>query len=159
QLAGEFENRRQYVTAEKAWSKAIDDYGPGHDEVRRKRLNQIIGNWGRFETNQPQVAGAKGTVEFRFRNGNKVSLEAHAIKVETLLNDIKAFLKANPANRQDLWEKIQISNIGYRLVEKNEKQYLGDKVANWDIDLKPEADHVDSRITVKTPMTKPGAYL
>src|SRR5205085_3500013 len=88
-LAGEFENRRQYVTASNAWSKAIDEYGAGHDEYRRKRLNQIIGNWGRFEPNQAQTAGNKGTVEFRFRNGNKVSLEAHAIKVETLLNDVK----------------------------------------------------------------------
>src|SRR5262249_22743079 len=30
---------------------------------------------------------------------------------------------------------------------------------SWEVDLKPEKDHVDSRITVTTPMTKPGAYL
>src|SRR5438270_1761792 len=36
QIAGEFENRRQYVKAEHAWSKAIEEYGGGHEEVRRK---------------------------------------------------------------------------------------------------------------------------
>src|SRR5262249_16013895 len=49
--------------------------------------------------------------------------------------------------------------IGYRLVEKQQKEYLGDKVASWDMGLKPRPEHVDDRVTMDTPLTKPGAYL
>ena len=69
---------------------------PGNDSYRQKRLDQIVGNWGRFEPGQTQPAGKKAVVDFRFRNGNKVSFEAHAIKVAKLLDDVKAYLKSNP---------------------------------------------------------------
>src|SRR5262249_4050746 len=48
-LAQEYEDRRQYVKAADAWRQAVAEYGPGHDNVRPKRLDQIVGNWGRFE--------------------------------------------------------------------------------------------------------------
>src|SRR5262249_55439367 len=38
-------------------------------------------------------------------------------------------------------------------------RYLGEKVAAWDQDLKPRPNHVDDRITVSTPLKKPGVYL
>lgn len=163
-LASEFEDRRQYVKAANMWQRAINDYGPGNNNWRQERLQQIVGNWGRFEYARVQSAGgadgreaAGGTVDFRFRNGTKVSFEAHAILVPKLLNDVKAYLAANPG--QINWNEINIGNIGYRIVEQNQQQYLGEKVAAWDLDLKPRPEHVDDRITVKTPMTKPGAYL
>ena len=36
------------------------------------------------------------------------------------------------------------------------QQYLGDKVAAWDLDLKPRPDHVDDRVTVTTPLHEAG---
>jgi uncharacterized protein YfaS (alpha-2-macroglobulin family) len=156
-LAGEYEDRRQYVKSAEAWQQAIAEYGAGHDSFRQKRLDQIVGNWGRFEMGETQPAGKKAVVDFRYRNGNKVSFEAHAIKVSKLLDDVKAHLKGNPA-RVD-WNTINIGNIGYRLVEQNQRQYVGDKVAAWDVDLKPRPAHVDERITVSTPMETAGAYL
>src|SRR5262249_20121793 len=83
--------------------------------------------------------------------------EAYAIKVEKLLSDVKEYLKSNPP-RLD-WEHLNIGNLGYRLVEKEEKTYLGDKVAAWDMELKPRDRHVDDRITISTPLVKPGASL
>ena len=68
---------------------------------------------------QVQPAGKKATVDFRFRNGNKVSFEAHAINVAKLLDDVKAYLKSNPGQLD--WHKLNIGNIGYRLVEQNRK--------------------------------------
>jgi uncharacterized protein YfaS (alpha-2-macroglobulin family) len=156
-LASEYEDRRQYLKSAAAWKKAIAEYGAGHDNYRQKRLDQIVGNWGRFEPGQTQPAGKKAVVDFRFRNGNKVSFEARAIKVAKLLDDVKAYLKGNPG--QIDWNTINIGNIGYRLVEQNQQQYVGDKVAGWDVDLKPRPAHVDERITVPTPMDKAGAYL
>jgi uncharacterized protein YfaS (alpha-2-macroglobulin family) len=157
-LAGEYEDRRQYVRSAEGWKKAIDEYGPGPNNVRKQRLDQIVGNWGRFEQGEVQPAGTKATVDFRFRNGNKVSFEARPIDVAKLLEDVKTYLKGNPGNNVD-WQKTNIQNIGYRLVEQNETVYLGEKAASWDMDLKPQKEHVDDRVTVTTPLLKPGAYL
>jgi uncharacterized protein YfaS (alpha-2-macroglobulin family) len=157
-LAGEYENRRQYVKAAAAWKKAIEEYGPGDHNYRQLALDQIVGNWGRFEPGEVRPAGTKATVDFRFRNGNKVSFEAHAIDVAKLLDDVKAYLKSNPGNTVD-WNKTNIANIGWRLVDGGDAKYIGEKVAAWDMDLKPQPEHVDDRVTVTTPLLKPGAYL
>jgi uncharacterized protein YfaS (alpha-2-macroglobulin family) len=156
-LAAEYEDRRQYVKSAEAWKKAIAEYGTGREDRRQKRLDQIVGNWGRFEAGAMQPAGVKAVVDYRFRNGRKVSFEAHAIKVAKLLDDVKAYLKSNPGQLD--WNTINVGNIGYRLVEQNQQQYLGDKAAAWDVDLKPRPQHVDDRVTITTPMDKPGAYL
>lgn len=156
-LASIFEDRRQYPKAAAAWREAIKEYGPGDHNHRAQRLEQIVGNWGRIEPGRVQSAGQKAVVDYRFRNGSKVSFEAHAIRVGKLLDDVKAYLKSKPA--QVDWNQINIQNIGYRLVEQGQAQYLGDKVAAWDVNLKPRPNHVDERITVPTPLTKAGAYL
>ncbi|MBL8796167.1 MAG: alpha-2-macroglobulin [Planctomycetia bacterium] len=155
-IAQEYEDRRQYVKAAEAWKQAIKDYGAGAN--RQQRLDQIVGNWGRFEQGQMQPGGKPALVDFRFRNATKVSFEATAIKVPQLLDDVKEYLKGNPGGRLE-WEKTNIGNLGHRLVEKQEAKYLGEKVAAWDLDLKPRPEHVDDRVTVFTPMQKPGAYL
>jgi uncharacterized protein YfaS (alpha-2-macroglobulin family) len=160
-LAQIFEDRRQYVKAASAWKGAIADYGPGtgpgRENWRQNRLYQIVGNWGRFEPLSDQPAGKEATVDFRFRNGNKVTFEAHAIKVGKLLADVKAYLKSSPPHVD--WQQTNIADVGFRLVQRNEQQYLGEKAASWDVKLNPRPKHVDDRITVTTPLKKPGAYL
>ncbi|HKI36969.1 MAG TPA: MG2 domain-containing protein [Gemmataceae bacterium] len=156
-LSNEFEDRRQYVKSGDAWQKAIDEYGPGERDWRKQRRQQIVGNWGRFEPGEVQPAGSKATVDFRFRNGKKVAFEARPIDVAKLLDDVKAYLKSNPGTLDG--NKTNIGNIGYRLVEQNETAYLGEKAASWDMELKPRPEHVDDRVTVTTPLLKPGAYL
>jgi alpha-2-macroglobulin len=156
-VASIYENRRQYVKAAAAWKKAINEHGVGKDGYRQKNLDQIVGNWGRFEQVADQAAGKDATVEYRFRNGARVAFEAHAIKVEKLLDDVKDYLAAGPGNLDR--ENARIDNLGYRLVEEQQQQYLGDKVASWDLELKPRDGHLDGRVIVKTPLRKPGAYL
>ncbi|HKD38268.1 MAG TPA: MG2 domain-containing protein, partial [Pirellulales bacterium] len=157
QLAQIYENRRQYPKAADYWRRAINEYGPGDNNYRSQRRHQITDNWGRFEPVMSQVAGKGATVDFRFRNGDKVTFEAHEIKVAQLLADLKAYLKTRP-NRVD-WQKINIGDIGFRLVQENQQQYVGAKVASWELDLKPRPEHFDRRITVITPLQKAGAYL
>ena len=134
---------------------------PNEDVNRRKswqqRLDQIVGNWGRFEPAQTQPAGKGASLEYRFRNGKQVEFTAHEIKVEKLLDDVKTFLKSNP--QQIDWQKINIGNIGYRLVQEKQKQYIGRQVAQWQMPLTPRENHFDKRVTVATPLTAPGAYL
>ena len=86
-----------------------------------------------------------------------MSFEAWEINVDKLLADVKAYLKGSP-NQLD-WNKLNVGELGHRLVQQNEQQYLGPRVATWDLDLKPRANHVDERITVNTTLQNPGAYL
>jgi uncharacterized protein YfaS (alpha-2-macroglobulin family) len=155
QLAQVFENRRQYPKAADYWRRSIKEHG--NKEGIQQRVDQIVGNWGRFEPVMTQGAGQGATVDFRFRNGREVSFEAHAIKVEKLLTDVKEYLKSNPGQLD--WQKVNIGDIGYRLVQANQGQYLGDKVASWSLEIEPRENHFDKRITVTTPLQKAGAYL
>jgi uncharacterized protein YfaS (alpha-2-macroglobulin family) len=157
ELAQTFENRRQYPRAADYWRRAIKEYGAGHNNYRQTRLDQIIKNWGRFEAMATQPAGKGATFEYRYRNGNQVTFEAHAIKIDKLLTDVKAYLRSRP--RELDWAKVQIENIGYRLVTQNEQQYLSAKAAEWTLDVKPRPEHVDDRVTVTSPLQKAGAYL
>ncbi len=70
---------------------------------------------------------------------------------------MKQYLKSNP-NQLD-WQKLNIADLGYRLVQEKQDQYLGERVAQWDLELKPRPQHFDKRITVSTPLQKAGAYL
>lgn len=158
QLAEVYSNRRQYPTAAKQWQENIEKFGPGQNNWKQQQLDQIVGNWGTFEATSSQPAGQGATVEFRFRNGKKVSFDARAIKVAELLADVKTYLKSDPGNRID-WNKVNLGNIGYRIVNENEQKYLGAEVAKWDLDLEPRENHFDRRITVATPLQKAGAYM
>jgi uncharacterized protein YfaS (alpha-2-macroglobulin family) len=156
-LANIFANRRQYEKAADCWRQVIERFGPGHNDYRLKQLEQIVGNWGQFEPVMTHPAGRGVTLDFRFRNASSVSFEAYAVDVRALLEDVKNYIKSNP--RQLDWQKVQIDNIGYRLVQQNERKYLGDKVADWTLALEPRPHHFDRLITVQTPLRKAGAYL
>ena len=123
----------------------------------QQQLEQIEANWGRFEPVMTQPAGQGATVEYRFRNGTAVELEAYEIKVPKLLDDVKAYIKGRPPQLD--WQKMNIGDLGYRLVTENQKQYLGEKVASWRMEIKPRPQHFDKRVTVATPLQKAGAYL
>jgi uncharacterized protein YfaS (alpha-2-macroglobulin family) len=154
QLAQIFENRRQYPKAAEYWRKCIAISG---QQSYKDRLAQIVSNWGEFEPIMTQPAGKGATVEYRFRNGNRVEFTAREILVDKLLGDVKAYLKSRPGQLD--WQKVDISNIGYRLVDQNQTQYLGQEVARWNLTLEPREKHFDKRTTISTPLQKAGAYL
>ena len=58
------------------WRECIRRFGPGNQHARQARLDQIIGNWGRFEQTATLPATAGRTLGFRFRNGARLDLEA-----------------------------------------------------------------------------------
>ena len=47
----------------------------------------------------------------------------------------------------------------YRLINGDGAKYLGKQVASWKKKLDPKKGHYDSRVTIKTPFSEPGAYL
>ncbi|MCP4375763.1 MAG: alpha-2-macroglobulin, partial [bacterium] len=159
-LCTTFENRRQYPKAADYWRKSIKRFSESlRHKHKTKRIKQIVDNWGIFEPVMTQPANKGATVEFRFRNGKQIHFEAHSIKVEQLLTDVKTYIKSNQQNDRNHWQKTNISHIGYRLMKGDDKKYIDKKVAEWDLDVKPRDGHFDKRITVTTPLQKAGAYL
>jgi uncharacterized protein YfaS (alpha-2-macroglobulin family) len=156
-LALLFENRRQYPRAAEYWRAAIDHSTGEARSLLEQRLNQIVGNWGHFESVMSQPAGRGATVDFRYRNAKQVEFVAHEVDVRKLLDDVKAYLKSKP--KQLAWEQMNVSDIGYRLVQEDQKKYIGEEVARWKLDLQPREKHFDKRVTVSTPLQKAGAYL
>jgi len=154
-LAQIFENRRQFSRAAQYWQENIKRFGATAEKT--EHLSQIVGAWGRFENSGPKPAGQKAALHYRFRNGTSVQFEAYEIKIDKLLSDIKEYLKSNPVQLD--YSKIQLANIGYRLVNEQASDYLGEKAASWREVLQPRENHFDKLITVETPLQKPGAYL
>ncbi len=154
-LAGLYANRRQLPRAAENWRKVIEKNA--NNKMAAEKLQQIEGHWGRFEPVVSQPAGQGATIDFRFRNGKRVEFTARAINVDKLLTDVKAHLKSAPTQLNS--EKIQIENLGHRLVTQSQTQYVGKEVARWSLDLEPREAHLDRRITITTPLQKAGAYL
>ncbi|NOX54682.1 MAG: alpha-2-macroglobulin [Planctomycetes bacterium] len=156
-LAQIYENRRQFPRAAEYWRRISKEYTGNDAKNAKNRLQQIVGNWGRFENATVQPAGRGATVDYRFRNGKQVHFEAYRVDIDRLLADVKAYLKSSP--RRVNWQDVDVSNIGFRLVQRNQKQYLRERVAEWDVDLNPSSKHFDRRITVTTPLQRAGVYL
>ena len=156
-LARIFENRRQFPEAVDYWKKSIEKHGAGRNQFRKKHIEQITDNWGRFDGTMVQPAGDEAKVGFVFRNGKKVTLRAYKVDTKRLLKDIKAYLKSNP--RQLDSEKYNLGGIGYYLVNESWMKYVGGKAADWELELNPAKDHWDRRIEIETPLTKAGAYV
>lgn len=154
-LAEIFENRRQYPRAADYWRECLKVARSARSY--QQRLDQIVGAWGRFEPARTQPAGQGAVVGYRFRNGRSVSFSAREINIEKLLSDVKAYLKASP--KQLDWNRLNVGDLGYRLVLENQKEYVGAEVASWNLALEPRANHFDRQITVTTPLQKGGAYL
>ncbi len=156
-LATIFENRRQFDRAADYLKRSRDTYGDKNGGWKTQRLDQILGAWGQFDAMAPQPASRGASVDFRFRNGRRVQFEAHEVLVGKLLKDVKDYITSGP--KQIDWQKVNINDIGSRLVAQNQQQYVGRSVAQWDLDLEPLPGHLDKRITVTTPLQKAGAYL
>ena len=156
-LAGVFENRQQYPRAATAWRDAIEKFGAGNNVYRRKRLDQIVGRWGQFERAAVAPAGTATTLDFRFRNGNEVQLEASRVRVDQLLADVKAYIRRKPLKFD--YNQFNVENIGFRLVQQNQQKYIGEKVATWTRKLNPRPGHLDRLVTLETPLKQAGAYL
>lgn len=184
-IADELRDRRQYPRAAEALKQAITQTQDGDTKKHvQAQLNQIIGNWGRFEPQAAQAAPSSGRrepsdspkaeseqdpkkedshlplptkLQLVFRNSKKISLSARKVDVTKLLADTEAYLRSEP-QEQD-WQKSNVSAIGQRLLEKDGEKYLSKPVAEWTQDLEPRANHWEKRVEVPTPLKDAGAYL
>ena len=133
---------------------------PGNNNYRQQRLDQIVGNWGRFEPGDDPARrpGSHGRISAS-ATASRSQFEAHAIQRRQAAGRREdTTSKANPTPVD--WQKINIGDIGYRLVTENQQQYVGDKVAAWELDLEPRrAAFRQARHGRRRRLQKAGAYL
>jgi len=129
----------------------------GNDKGDRDvTLRQLTGSFGRFTGSRLEAAGAPVKLGYVFRNATGVSMTARKIDFERLLADVKAYLRSNPDELD--WNRINLESIGYRMLEADQRKYLGEEVAKWDVALQPREEHLDRVIEIQTPLDKPGAF-
>ncbi|MDR0704383.1 MAG: alpha-2-macroglobulin, partial [Planctomycetaceae bacterium] len=162
-LAAIYKNRRQFSRAANCYEKAVqkcpDEQGKKHWQGQ---LNQIIGNWGHIEPSGSKVAGLHAELRYVFRNGKKVHLTAHRIDDKKLIEDIKTYIQSKPQKVDH--NKLQINQIGWQLINSNEKEslkekYIGKEVAKWSVELQPAEKHFNRATTISVPIQQSGAYL
>lgn len=156
-LVGIFNNRRQYPQALERLNEAIRRFGPGENDQRVKLAQQISKPWGAFEESLCGAAGEPAVLQYRFRNGSKVRFSAQRVDAPALLDAVKSYLRENPT--QIDWDRIQVGNLGYMLLQKHSRKFLKETVAEWTENLDPLPDHFDRRVSVSTPLKEAGAYL
>ena len=113
-----------------------------------------MADWGRFEPMTDPARRPGATVEYRFRNGTEVEFVAQPIRVEKLLDDVKAYIKTRPPQLD--WQKINIADLGYRLVNENQAQYVGEQVARGSSRWNPARTIWTSASRSPRPCRKPG---
>jgi hypothetical protein len=150
-----YENRRQYDRALPHWER----YKKYDKAAAEEHIGQITGNWGVFEGTGVQPASRRPGVDYRFRNGTRVEFEAFRVRLDKLLEDVKAHVRSRP-ERLD-WNRLNVSDIGRRLVYENQGEYLGERVAGWSLALDPDKRRWDRRVSVSLPeeLKPAGAYL
>ena len=157
-IADELRDRRRYPDAAEALKQAITQTQDGDTKKHAQaQLDQITGNWGRFEPQATMPAGKEAKLQLVFRNAKKISLSARKVDVTKLLADTEAYLRSEPQEQER--QKTNVAAVGQRLLEKDGNKYLGKPVAEWSQDLEPRANHWDKRVEVPTPLKDAGAYL
>ena len=128
-----FENRRQYPKAADYWRELIKRFGnqPQHRHPARADCGQL----GPVRADPDAARRPRPSLLYRFRNGEEVEFTAKEIDVKKLLDDVKEYLRSSP--RELDWQKINIGDIGYRLVQEKQSQYVGRQVAQWQMPLVP----------------------
>jgi len=155
ELAQIFQNRMQYTKAVECLQEGIKRFGNKSDF--QEKLMDIIGDWGTFLPEKSFPAGKNPVLRLRYKNAKIANFEAYKLKVEALINDIKEYLKSNPSKVE--WRKIQLDDLGRRFVLENEEKYIGEKVAEWQVNLNPKEGYYDKIDDIEIPVSKAGAYL
>ncbi|MDR0521839.1 MAG: hypothetical protein LBH00_08330 [Planctomycetaceae bacterium] len=164
-------NRQQYPKAAKYYKTLIAKFPSaasrqGWEQGWGHALQQITGNWGRFEREGSAVRGLKADLRYIFRNGKKVLITVNEINTEKLIADMKAYYQQHKADGNDLLfrhEAGHIDRLGWWLMYDHEntlrQKYVGKTVKEWSMNLKPAGKHFDTETRITYKAKKSGAYL
>lgn len=152
-----FLNRGQKVAAAETLDEVIKLYGEGDENQRSDLLQQIRGNWSRFETTGTAFAGESVAVPFNFRNAKQVKLSLTSVKEDLVMADIISYLEKNP--RQIDYHRTSFASLGSRLLDKKRDRYLGEELRAWTEELQPADGHENSTVDLDLGKLAPGCYV
>lgn len=152
-----FMNRSQHVTAAKTLEEVIRLHGTGSKDQRKKLLNQIRGNWSQFGYTTTYFAAKPVEVPFTFRNAKSVKLSLTEVNEQLVMEDAIAYLENNPIQIDH--KKVNFTQLGNRLLEKDGERYIGEKLRSWSQDLEPTEGHVNQQVNLNLGKLAPGCYL
>jgi uncharacterized protein YfaS (alpha-2-macroglobulin family) len=155
-LAQVFLNRHQPAKARDALTQTIAKHGPGDNDSRKKLLNQITGNWGRFEPSETVPTGTKPKLPLVFRNAALIKLSAAPVDMAAVIDDTTTYIQSNP--RELDWEKLSPSQIASRIIREDDSKYIGKITTSWESTLTPRENHRDTRADLEIPITQTGAW-
>ncbi len=151
-----FLDRKQFEKAREVLDFAIKKHGPGSEDSRKILLNQITGNWGRFEIAATVPAGSAPSIPLVFRNAASIRLTAAPVDMEAVLRATQAYLESKPKKLD--WNRTNPSSIAQQLIAKKSSKYLGPATATWETKLTPADSHQDTRTELQVPITQAGAW-
>ena len=152
-------DRRQHEKSVKLLTSTIEQFpNSSSNKSRKKLLQQISGDWGRFENLSGAFpAGDEPSIDYVFRNATSVTLTVRPVDTEKMVNDLWNHLDDNPAKLE--WELLRWNNLAEQLVNGSRKNYVGEEIARRTHTLKPRKHHWDARTSLSVPVKKTGAYL
>ena len=152
-------DRRQYKKAADLLGIVMATKGDDDRESRKKKREQIVDEWGRFE----QQGGAFTLAEEKrvalvYRNAKSVTLTLHEIDLQALNDEMWSYLKSNPSKLDR--NKVNWGNLLNTSVNGVHSEFIGDQVAEQVYALEPRDKHWDTRAELTLPeIKKAGAYL
>ncbi len=149
-LAGIQENRRHPEKALLWWQQ----YARLQSQTAQRQIAKITGNWATFLPTKAQVFGDELRVNLRFRNATSAKFQLFQLDMPGIVKEAEARIQAG--NRQDL--NYHFANLGNWLLDGQNKKFIGQKVQEWQQQLTPAENHRDQVLSIKVPVTAPGAY-
>ncbi len=154
-----FEGRRQFGRAAEMWRTLIAT-NPANKKELQNRLDQIVGAWGRFES-QPseaaEVSTSSSIAKLRFRNATRAEFTLYPLHADQFIRDMKARLSSTDPD--NWYQYSNLEYIGASALKDSRSDYLGKAVRTWSETLNPEPDHEDGLHRVSLPSDLVGAYL
>ncbi len=131
---------------------------PATRTIASKRLDQIVGNWGQFET--ALVAAGRQGRDGRLPLPQRQEGELRGPRDQRLeAARRREGLSAVQSRSSSTGRSCKSTTSATASSQENQQQYLGERVAAVELDLEPRPQHFDHRVTVATPLKKAGAYL
>ncbi|NWK55681.1 alpha-2-macroglobulin [Verrucomicrobiaceae bacterium N1E253] len=158
-LVGIYLNRRQHDRAAQLLIDTLERFPKNNsNKTRKKRLQHITGDWGRFDTSSGSfAAGKEAKLDYVFRNAKSVTLTVRPIDTRNMVDNLWKYIEGNPSKLK--WDLMNWSNLGEQVVNDTRKKYVGKEIARRSHDLTPRPKHWDTRKSLSVPVSKPGAYL
>ena len=120
------------------------------------RLDQIVGNWGRFEPRRP-ARGQTGLAAVSIPQRPAGPLRSPRDQISKSAGRRQSVFEIEPGPARFIADRIE----RHRQLAgaKGRSEISRPKVADWDLALTPRLGHADRRITVATPLEHAGVYL